>query len=251
MKKFLCTLFSLGLLISPFAALAEPTEVVVRVISKGAKFVGSDIGGARVTIKELAGGKVLAQGTTEGTTGDTDRIMRRAHAVGEPRSDGGSAKFAATLDLDKPVYAEIRARGPIGHEASANEVSATMWLLPGRHLRQGDAVLLEIPGLVVDLAEPELKKDEGKAMLRAKVTMMCGCPFTPGGLWDADKLALEGLLLKEGKAVERFRLGYAGEASRFAAELKLPPKGEYEIEVRGFDQAFGNTGLGRTKLSAP
>ncbi|MCC6272981.1 MAG: hypothetical protein IT572_05900 [Deltaproteobacteria bacterium] len=241
----------LALLILPLSGRAEPTEVVVRVISKGAKFVGTDTGGARITIKDLADGKILAQGKTEGTTGDTDKIMRRAHAPGEPRSDGSSAKFAATLDLDKPVYAEIRARGPMGHEASVNEVSVAMWLLPGKHLRQGDAVLLEMPGLVVDLAEPEVKKGDGKAMLRAKVTMMCGCPITPGGLWDADKLDLEGLLLKEGKVVERFRLSYAGEASRFAAELKLPPKGEYEIEVRGFDQTFGNTGLGRTKLSVP
>ncbi|MDL1873040.1 hypothetical protein FBR05_12710 [Deltaproteobacteria bacterium PRO3] len=251
MKQILWVLVTLCLAPLSFEARAEPTEVVVRVISKGAKFVGTDIGGARITIKELAVGKILAQGKTEGTTGDTDRIMRRAHAIGEARSDGGSAKFAATLDLDKPVYAEIRARGPMGHEVSANEASVTMWLLPGKHLRQGDAVLLEMPGLVVDLAEPEVKKGEGKAMLRAKVTMMCGCPITPGGLWNADKLDLEGLLLKEGKVVERFRLGYAGEASRFAAELKLPPKGEYEIEVRGFDQTFGNTGLGRVKLLAP
>lgn len=251
MKNVAWILGLLALFALPLPGRAEPTEVVVRIISKGAKFVGSDVGGARITIKELAGGKVLAQGKTEGTTGDTDKVMRRAHAVGEPRSDGGSAKFSTKLELDKPVYVEIRARGPMGHESSANEASVSLWLLPGKSLVQGDAVLLEMPGLVVDLAEPEVKKDEGKVMLRAKVTMMCGCPFTPGGLWDADKLALEGLLLKEGKVVERFRLGYAGEASRFAAELKLPPKGEYEIEVRGFDQAFGNTGLGRGKLSSP
>lgn len=251
MKNAVWIVFSLGLFIFPLSARSEPTEIVVRVISKGAKFVGTDIGGARVTIKDLAGGKVLAQGKTEGTTGDTDRIMRRAHAVGEPRSDGGSAKFSAKLDLDKPVYAEIRARGPMGHEASANEASVTMWLLPGKSLVQGDAVLLEMPGLVVDLAEPKTEKAEGKVRLKAKVTMMCGCPFTPGGLWDANKLALEGLLLREGKTVQNFRMAYAGEASRFAAELPLPPKGEYEIEIRGFDQAYGNTGLGRVKLSIP
>ncbi len=251
MKKRCYILFLPWVFLWPSPAAAEPTEIVVRVLSKGAKFVGTDIGGAKITIQELAGGKILAQGKTEGTTGDTDRIMRRAHAVGEARSDGSSAKFSAKLDLDRPVYAEIRARGPMGHEGSANEASVTMWLLPGKSLVQGDAVLLELPGLVVDLAAPEPAKAEGKARLKAKVTMMCGCPITPGGLWDANKLSLEGAVLQAGKPVRSFRMDYAGEASRFAAELPLPPKGEYEIEVRAFDQAFGNTGLGRTKLSVP
>ncbi|HEX6202874.1 MAG TPA: hypothetical protein VF100_07720, partial [Thermoanaerobaculia bacterium] len=53
------------------AAAAEETAVTVRVLSRDAKFVGSSMGGARVTIRDAETGTLLAEGVTAGSTGDT------------------------------------------------------------------------------------------------------------------------------------------------------------------------------------
>lgn len=236
----------------PFAgsfAWAELTQVVVRVKSKGAKFVGSEIGGAQITIKDLETGKILSQGKTEGTTGNTDTIMKKPHLPGEPLSDGESAKFTTAIDLREPVYVEIRARGPLQHPDSANEVAVTQWLLPGKPLTKGDGVLLELPGLAIEFPSPKISGS--KIKFRAKVAMMCGCPFTPGGLWDADKLQLKGVVRKAGKEVGTFSWKYAGEESWFEGEFTSREKGEHEAVLIAFEFENGNTGLAKLRFSVP
>ena len=54
---------------------AEPTKVAVRALSKGAKFIGTSMGGVRIVIRDAATGEILVQGLTQGTTGETKRIM--------------------------------------------------------------------------------------------------------------------------------------------------------------------------------
>ena len=76
------TLFALVLSLTAYA---QPTPVTVRVLSHDAKFVGSSVGGALVTLTEADSGRVLAQGVTEGETGDTDLIVRTP-ATDEPPS---------------------------------------------------------------------------------------------------------------------------------------------------------------------
>ena len=56
-------------------AQAELTGITVRVRSKDAKFVGSSMGGALVTIRNADTGELLTKGVTVGTTGDTERLM--------------------------------------------------------------------------------------------------------------------------------------------------------------------------------
>ncbi len=68
--------FAAGLaLLVPAIALAEPTEITIRVLSKDGKFVGTSMGGARVILRDADTGEILAQGVTAGGTGDTARIM--------------------------------------------------------------------------------------------------------------------------------------------------------------------------------
>jgi hypothetical protein len=43
-------------------ARAEPTQLEVRVISKGAKFVGTSMGGVLITIRNADTGELLAEG---------------------------------------------------------------------------------------------------------------------------------------------------------------------------------------------
>lgn len=146
-------------------ASATPTHITVRAVSRDAKVIGDGVGGARITIREAATGKVLATGMQRGGTGETKRIMQ------EPRTRGSvvygtanAASFRATLDLERPTRVEITAEGPLGYPQAVQRVSTTMLLLPGQHI-EGEGVLLEIPGYIVDI----LSFDRGH--VRAKIIL--------------------------------------------------------------------------------
>src|SRR4030095_9949307 len=80
------------------AAMAEQTQIVVRVMAKDAKFVGTETGGGQITLRAADSGKVLAQGLTAGETGSTPKIMTDGRARRDVLSDEKSAKFTASLD---------------------------------------------------------------------------------------------------------------------------------------------------------
>jgi hypothetical protein len=67
---------------SSFAAEKVLTKIIVRVVSKDSKVIGSGVGGALVRIKNLETGEILAQGKQGGGTGDTERIMVRPRRRG-------------------------------------------------------------------------------------------------------------------------------------------------------------------------
>jgi len=66
-----------------FSAEKILTKIIVRVVSKDSKVIGSGVGGAFVRIKNLETGEILTQGKQEGGTGDTERIMVRPRRRGE------------------------------------------------------------------------------------------------------------------------------------------------------------------------
>jgi hypothetical protein len=228
---------------------AEPTEITVRVISRGAKFIGSSMGGVRITIRDADTGEILAQGVTRGGTGNTGLIMKQAHKRGGTVSTKGAAKYSATLDLKEPRRLKVTAFGPVAQRQSANRVSAVQWVLPGKHLTGGDGWLLEMPGFVVDVLAPpthvRLTGVPRTIQLKANVTMMCGCPITPGGLWDANRYEVKALIKRNGQAVGTVPLAYAGAASQFAGPLTVDKPGTYEAVVYAYDASNGNTGLDR------
>jgi hypothetical protein len=253
MKRLLAAGIALGMAFMAVAtapAAAVPTEVTVRVLAKGAKFVGTSMGGVRVTLRDADTGELLASGVTAGSTGDTKRIMVEPHEPGAPYSTEGSAAYTAVLDLTRPRLIEVSAMGPLGQRQAANRVSATQWVIPGKPLTGGDGFLLRLPGFAVDVLDPpshhRFKGAPVEVKLRANVTMMCGCPVTPGGLWDADKFEVAALLMKDGKQVGTMPLEYAGSASQFEGTWKVGAPGVYEAVVYAYDPADGNTGLDRT-----
>jgi hypothetical protein len=238
--------------LAPCSALAEPTEVTVRVLSKGAKFVGTSMGGVRVLLRDADTGERLAEGITSGTTGDTARIMREPHPHHAPVSSDGAAAFRATLELARPRRIEVVAEGPLGQPQAVNRVSATQWIVPGKHVTGGDAWLLVLPGFAVDVLDPpahQVRKASDPVRLRANVAMMCGCPIEPGGLWDAKGLEIRALLEHDGKFTREIDLVYAGETSQFEARLEGLAPGTYTATVYAYDPANGNTGLDRTTWS--
>jgi len=247
----------LGMLALASPVAAEPTQIDVRVISKGAKFVGTSMGGAEITVQDADTGQVLARGTTAGSTGDTDKIMREPQTHHAPVSTEDAAVFRAELDLDAPRRVRVTARGPLAQIQAATTVSVTQWVIPGKDITGGDALLLEMPGFVVDVLSPPAhrkfsEQDEiADVEIRANVTMMCGCPIAPDGLWNADQFEVAAIVHRDGVKVAEVPLNYAGATSQFSGKIDVSKAGPYVVTVYAFDPANGNTGLDRTSFIVP
>jgi len=240
---------AIAIFASAAVASAEPTHVTVRVISKGAKFIGSSMGGVQVTIKDADTGEVLAEGVTSGATGDTARIMKDRRSSSTVLFTEGAAEFRVTLDLEEPRRVEVTAYGPLSPKKAANRVSATQWLVPGKHVARGDAWLLEMPGLVVDVAAPpaDVLPAPQRIVLSANVMMMCGCPLGPDTEWNIADFEVRAVIARDGKRVTEIPLEYAGKHSRFGTEYVAEQPGSYEATVYAYQRENGNTGLDRVR----
>jgi len=230
-------------------ATAEPTEITVRVVAKGAKFIGSSMGGVLITLKDADTGQLLAKGVVAGSTGDTPRIMVAERTVHSTLSTPDAACFTAKIDVDEPRRVEVTAFGPLAQRQSAGRVSATQWIVPGKHVTGGDAWLLEMPGLVVDVLAPpahlKLKGAPQTIKLRANVTMMCGCPIAPDGLWDTEEFEIVAIVKRDGQETARLPMKFAGVPSQFEAACEAKEPGLYDVTVYAHQPANGNTGLDR------
>jgi hypothetical protein len=172
-------LLSAGIItfMAPFSFSADniPTKIIVRVVSKDAKVIGSGVGGALIRIKNLETGENLAQGKQEGGTGDTERIMVKPRQRGEPVYETPeSAFFQAEIPLSKPTQIEVYAEAPLGYPQSIQRGTKTLTLIPGKHIL-GEGVLIELHGLIVNILEPvsamRLKGGE-KVRVKAEVRML-------------------------------------------------------------------------------
>lgn len=240
---------------SSFVTHAQDTPIEVRVLSEGAKFIGDGTGGARVTLIDAERGTVLATGITRGGTGDTQRIM---HASGRspPLTTADTASFRAVLDLDAPRRVRAEVEGPLGLPHVQARVSAERWILPGHGTGPGNGWVLELPGLAVSVLQPAREARLPRAVATgegievvAQVMMLCGCPLTPGGLWDANHHRVEVIAQpRGGGAAVGTPLVYAGEPNHFKARLRLAEPGHFTLTVTAFDTRTGATGLARGEV---
>jgi hypothetical protein len=159
------------------------TQVDVRVIAKDGKYLGDDIGGALVTIRDVQTGELLARGKTSGGSGQQN-LMDLCVTRAEVLPVDGASVFTATLDLDEPRLIKVTAYGSLAAQQSANKVSLTQWVYPGKNITggaKGGGFLLEIPGLVVQILNPPThflpKVAPNEIDITANVTTMCGCPI--------------------------------------------------------------------------
>lgn len=240
------------LALSPAAAVAEPTDVVVRVISQGGKFVGSAMGGAHIILRDAASGAILAEGDTSGSTGDTARIMAGGPR-GAPLADDEAAAFRAQLDIDQPLLVDVEAYGPGVQRQAAVRVTTQRWLLPGQPVI-GDGWMLELPGLVVDAVEPaahqQIAGEVTRIRIGVNIAMLCGCPIEPGGPWDAGRFEVRAEVTgtEPGAAWTFVPLRYGGRTGYFTGELRAPHSGEYVVTVSALDRQSGATGVDRTSF---
>jgi hypothetical protein len=256
-----------------------PTAISVRVIARDGKFLGDDIGGALVTVRDAATKELLAQGTTSGGSGPNapDGVMCVRLRRGQPLPTTAASAFNLCLDLDGPRRIEVTAYGPLAARQSANTVSATQWVYPGKDIRAGNGFLLELPGLIVQIVDPPTHfapQVLPELPIRANVAMMCGCPIEPKhgsaricpDLPDNDQPWLPEEF--EVKAVIRSTGGSTGytveipltfteippgnPAGQFTGIWKPPAAGGiFELTVYAYQAATGNTGVDLATLIAP
>ncbi len=247
--KLIGLLFLMVLLFPQMSFGQETTSVMIRAKSKDAKFIGSSIGGAKVILRNAVTGEILDQGTTTGSTGDTGRIMSEPITRNKQLTDENTAGFLAELNIEEPVFVTVEVIAPINKKQSSVASSTQLWVIPGKDI-DGDGVVLEVPGFVVDILSPQTHEriaSGNEVNITANVVMMCGCPITEDGMWDANQYEVKALVAKEGEALQEIELEIQEKPSTFSAKASLP-EGNYEITVYVFDPVTGNTGVDKTNI---
>ncbi|SFN90996.1 hypothetical protein [Salegentibacter flavus] len=236
-------LFSAGNLFS------QETKIMVRAQAKDAKFIGTSMGGAKIIIRDVETGKILDEGLTKGITGDTEVILLSPRERYKEITTEKTAGYEASLKLDKPTFVSIEAQGPMSKKQAKVVSSTQLWVIPGKDIT-GDGIILEIPGFVVDVLSPQTHETISAGTeieIRANIVMMCGCPVTEEGTWDASGYEIKALISSEGKEHKEINLNSTDKASTFSETVKLV-EGDYEIEVYAYDPKTGNTGLDRVNI---
>lgn len=255
------------------------TSITVRVQARGGKFLGDDIGGAVVTIRDAMTGELFATGATAGTSGalsPTYASNASLSTIVTPTSgpstvqwllavDANSRKtntssFTARLSIDRPRLLAVEAFGPIGGLQSAHRVTATQWIVPGQDLTQPPGLVIVLPGLLVQVMSPathtEFPPSISKRSLDilANVAMMCGCPISnvSNNPWvpsDFDVAAQ--IRVVGGPDVQKVTLAFnqAGTPSLFDGTFSVPPNLTadpiyYEAIVTARQLSTGNVGTG-------
>ncbi|WP_233587549.1 hypothetical protein [Corallococcus sp. CA049B] len=141
--------------------------------------------------------------------------MKQPQGRDAPLADESSAKFTATLDLAEPRLVTVEVSGPLAQRQALATSTPQLWLLPGKHL-EGDGLILELPGFVVDVLMPsahefiKLAKDKKLTVpLRANLTLMCGGTTEPKGLGDSSRYELQATVKHNGKLLTQPPLKYA------------------------------------------
>ncbi len=233
----------------------KSTTILVRVVAHGSMVLGKDVGGARVTITNIATGQILATGLQQGEAGDQNQIMRTPHMMDEPRySSRPAAVFSTTLELTHPILVQVTAEGPLAYPAAAQRASKTVWLIPGHDL-MNDGIVLHLYGYIIQIEHPKsgeslIAKDD--VLLRASVRTLSGALVRPHGDWDSRKTHIYGEVMIGDRVIERLQMFYSGERASFEAPFFVPvPKDAPDgitLRVVAADPASGNFGIGQAKF---
>ena len=231
--------------LAPALTAQTPTRVLVRALAHDAKLIGSNVGGARIMITDPATGNVLADGIQEGNTGDTRLIMTERPPRHETMYDTpGAAHYTAELMLVGPTVVDITAIGPLDNPEATTRTTKRMLLMPGEHV-EGEGVILELNGFTVDWLAPAPNREPAagdEIMVRARVTMLCGCPTEPGGLWDSNDIDIRLRVFSGDDLLQDHVMNFSGETSIYEATLSGLEPGSHRVEVTASDAAHANFG---------
>lgn len=236
------------------------TRILVRVQAKGGKYLGDDIGGSWVTVRNSQTGELLASGVTSGDSGSisdeyVQSASRRAIVTpGDPSqihwvvANPTTSHFSAELALDHPAMLEISVFGSTGGLQTAHKAVATEWAVPGNDM----VVDVEISGLLVQIVEPtthlQLPATGGTVPLKANVAMMCGCPINYGMLWIPSDFEVSAQIRNLGSgstAIVPLNFSTSGKPGIFEGSYNVTEPGFYEATILAVQRSTGNTGAGQ------
>ena len=233
---------------SGIASMATETKIIIRAKGRDAKFVGSSLGGAHIIIRNKINQKILAEGNTQGSTGNTKLIMGTPKTRELSIADNSTAKFLAIIDIVEPTLITIEMLSPNNNRQAQVKISTELWLIPGKHIL-GDGIVLEVPGFIIDILKPRthhyisLNEVKGKLFeIQANIVMMCGCTINKGGVWNSDDIEVKGILKRNGEFVSEVELELI-ETNLFKGSTILDTSGNYELTVFAYNAKSGNTGV--------
>lgn len=241
---------------------ARDTRITVRVQANGGKFLGDDIGGALVTVRDGQTGELLASGVTRGDSGTLAAAYgpgASQRAIVTPGAQptirwllaaATTSRFDAALPLERPTLLEVSAFGAVGGLQAAHRVTSAQWVVPGQDLTAAPGFVVEIPGLLLQVLAPathwSLPALPTTVPLRANVTMVCGCPIGTGEPWIPTDFEVYAEIRRAGaKKSARVPLAFAGQTSLFTGSFEVKQAGFYEATFTAIQTSTGNTGTGQ------
>lgn len=227
---------------------ATETKVMVRAKARDAKFIGTSLGGAHIIIRNKLNQKILAEGNTTGSTGNTDLIMKVPKVRGNSVADEQTAGFIANIDIDEPTFVNIEVVSPLNSKQAQAVVSTELWLIPGKHIL-GEGIILEIPGYIIDILKPRTHQyialntiKNNPFLFQANIVMMCGCVIDKGGVWNSDEIEVKGILKKDGKFIKNVDMSLVS-TNLFEGSHLINTPGNYELVLYAYHEKTGNTGV--------
>ncbi|MBC8032457.1 MAG: hypothetical protein H7Z16_20405 [Pyrinomonadaceae bacterium] len=212
------------------------TQISVRVLALGGKFIGQHVGFAQVDVygtdpdTPLASG-LANQGLVENTDGSgvTALIMGQPYPWGYPvRADEATA-FTFEVPLTEPTVLTFVATSVADTRISA---SCDRLVLPNVPLTGAMAVVLVLQGLLTALTEPATGGSivaGTSTTITAQVRMMCGC-LIDNLFWPAGNFNVQATI-SNGAEVQTLTMSYTGVPSMFSTSYIFPNPGNYEVSI--------------------
>jgi hypothetical protein len=163
----------------------------------------------------------------------------------------GAGGFLAELDVHEPTQVVIEASGPLGAEQAVQAGSKTLLVIPGRDIT-GEGVIIELNGFTVEVQAPDVDQvlSAGEEFdVRTRVTMLCGCPTEPDGMWDSNDYEILVRAVRGREVVGEWPMAFAGTTSEYTASIRLDAPGTFELQVLAIDTGKGNTGMARREIT--
>jgi hypothetical protein len=228
------------------------TNIRISVLAKDGTFIGTDMGGVHITVKNKRTGDVLAEGITYGSKGKSDIIMKGDRSRDSEIVDFYSASYKFGLDITKPTPVTITATGPLTQSQNPLSTSQDFLLIPGKDYESGNGIILELPGLAVDILSPATHSKghsgkESEVTLLANVVKLSGDNIEDGSYWPPENYQVEAAIYMNGVFLKIMPLKFV-KSSTFMGKLSFTEPGSYNITVTAYDPKTKESGIDNTTI---
>ncbi|MCM2343109.1 MAG: hypothetical protein NDJ24_00950 [Alphaproteobacteria bacterium] len=253
-KVILASLTSCALLLAATPAYAVDTNVKISVKSKDALFIGESVGAAYIIVRDKRDGDILVEGSTTGNSGKRDLVMTPSVARDAVIVDEDTSRFEFSLDIYEPTPVTVEVSGPYGQMQSLAKASADYLLIPGKDYTQGNGIIVEIPGFIVDVMSPPANRKakfnaEGTLPLQVNVTKLCGCHIDKDTPWPPERYEVEAGIYRGEVLLASIKLEKAEQPGIYGTNLKFEEAGTYRVVVTAFDSKTLEGGMDSTTIT--